>query len=72
MLGVAAGVVSHARLCQEATRDDKAVDPPLWLLMPTDIEGGELREELQLAVRQMVVDPPCHPRRGKEACRNET
>src|SRR5215472_8626656 len=40
MLGMAAGVVGHARLGQEATRRDKAVDPPLWLLVPT---GGTSR-----------------------------
>ena len=28
--------------------------------VPADIEGGELREELQLAVGQVVVDPPRH------------
>src|SRR6516165_7682585 len=60
MLGVSARVVSHARPGQQATWRDKAVDPPLWLLVPTDIEGGELWEKLQLAIRQMVVDPPCH------------
>ena len=60
MLGAAAGVVGHARFGQQATWRDKAVDPPLWLLVPTDIEGGELREELQLAIRQVVVDPPRH------------
>ena len=26
--------------------------------MPTDVEGGVLREELQFAVGQMVMDPP--------------
>src|SRR5215469_5354149 len=60
MLGVAASVVGHARLGQQASRRDKAVDPPLWLLVPADIECSELGKELQLAVRQMVVDPPCH------------
>src|SRR5262245_7325987 len=60
MLGMAAGVVGHARLGQEATRRDKAVDPPFWQLVPTAIESGELWEKLQFAVRQMVVDPPCH------------
>src|ERR1044071_1343946 len=29
-------------------------------LMPADIERGELRKKLQLAVRQVVVNPPCH------------
>jgi hypothetical protein len=42
------------------TRRNKAVDPALWALMPSDVEGSELREELQLAIRKVVVDPPGH------------
>jgi hypothetical protein len=51
------GVVGHAWFGQQATWRDKAVDPPFWLLVPTDIEGGELWEELRFAIRQMVVNP---------------
>src|SRR5258708_9017211 len=52
-------VVGHSRSRQAALRGDKAVDPPPRPLMPADTEGGQFGEELQLAVRQMVMDPPC-------------
>ena len=59
-------VVGHSWSRQAALRGDKAVDPPLWLLMPADVEGGQFGEELQLAVRQVVMDPPgeCAPIRA--------
>ena len=57
--GMRTVVVGHSRSRQAALRGDKAVDPPPRPLMPADIEGGQFGEELQLAVRQMVRDPPC-------------
>src|SRR5580700_1770422 len=51
-------VVGHTRSRQAALRGDKAVDPPPRPLMPTDVEGGQFGEELELAVRQVVMDPP--------------
>src|SRR5713101_9521118 len=56
-------VVGHSRSRQAALRGDKAIDPPSRLLMPADVEGGQFGEELQLTVRQMVMDPPgeCAP-----------
>src|SRR6516225_7791001 len=58
--GMGPGVVFHPGSRQTSTRRDKAVDPPPRLLMPPDIEGSKLREELHLAVREMVMDPPGH------------
>jgi len=62
---VFACVVLEARLSQEAARRDEAIDCPLRLLMPSNIEGGEIGKELEIAVGQMVMDPPGHglPRR---------
>src|ERR1700738_2542709 len=59
-------VVGHSRSRQAALRGDKAVTPPPRPLMPADVEGGQFGEELQLAVRQMVMDPPgkCAPIRA--------
>src|SRR5205809_3526959 len=57
---MAASVVLHPQSRQTSARRDKAVDPPLRTLMPPDIEGGKLREELQLAVLQVVMNPPGH------------
>src|ERR1700730_6575253 len=56
-------VVGHSRSRQAALRADKAVDPPPPPLMPADVKGGQFGEELQLAVRQIVMDPPgkCAP-----------
>jgi hypothetical protein len=57
--GMRAVVIGHFRSRQAALRGDKAVDPALRPLMPADVEGGQFREELQLAARQVVTDPPC-------------
>src|SRR6516162_9210573 len=59
-LGMVALVTFHPRSRQAPARRDKAVDPALGTLVPPDVEGRELREELELAVRQVVVDPPSH------------
>src|SRR5438445_9609309 len=53
-------VVGETGLGQISARRNEAVDRPLRPLMPADVEGGELGEELKIAVRQMVVDPPGH------------
>jgi hypothetical protein len=49
-------VVGHSWLRQAALRGDKAVNAPQRPLMPADVEGGQFGEELQLALRQMVMD----------------
>src|SRR3984893_14967384 len=61
--GMRTVVVGHSWSRQAALRGDKAVDPPPRPLMPADVEGSRFGEELQLAVRQMVMDPPaeCAP-----------
>src|ERR1700746_991582 len=51
-------MVGHPRSRQAALRGDKTVDPPPRPLMAADVEGGQFGEELQLAVRQVVMDPP--------------
>src|SRR5215470_17064803 len=55
-----APMILHPWSRQTAPWRDEAVDPALWTLVPPDVEGRELREELQLAIRQMVMDPPRH------------
>src|SRR6266436_4006842 len=55
--GMRTVVVGHSWSPQAALRVNEAVDP--LPLMPADVEGGQFGEELQLAVRQMVMDPPC-------------
>src|SRR5712671_2230791 len=56
-------VIGHSRSRQAALRGNKAINPPPRPLMPAEVEGGQLGEELQLAVRQVVMDPPgeCAP-----------
>src|SRR5215471_13296634 len=39
---------------------DKAVDPALRTLVLPDAEGREFREELQVAVRQVIMNPLRH------------
>lgn len=55
-----AGMVRHRRTGEAAAWRNETIDPPSGALMPTDIEGGEFREEFQMAIRQMIVDPPRH------------
>ena len=59
-LGLDSRVILQPWSRQTAPRRDEAVDPALWTLMPPNVEGRELREELQLAIREMVMDPPSH------------
>src|ERR1700750_3080573 len=65
-MAVIAIVVRESRFREKATRYDEAVDRPLRCLVPTDIKSEQLRKELQLAVWQIVMNPPCHclPARG--------
>src|SRR5262245_20494990 len=70
--GVTAAMVRHARPRQIPARRSKAVDRLPRRLMPTDVEGAELGKELELAVGQVIVDPPGHGlpgRAGREAIR---
>ena len=53
-------MILHPWPRKTTTRRNKAVDPSLWTLMPPDVEGSELREELHLAIRKVVMDPPGH------------
>jgi hypothetical protein len=53
-------VILHPWPRKTTTRRNKAVDSALWALMPSDVEGSELREELQLAIRKVVMDSPGH------------
>jgi len=55
-----APMILHPWSRQTPPRRDEAVDPALWALVPPNVEGRELREELQLAIREMVMDPPSH------------
>src|SRR5215472_10155494 len=55
-----APMIVHARLCKAAARVDVAVDAPAGPLVPADIECSKFREELQLAVGKIVMDPPRH------------
>jgi hypothetical protein len=57
---VIAVVVCKTGLGEKATRRREACDPAARDLMPSDVERRELREELQFAVRKMVVYPPRH------------
>src|SRR6516162_8022053 len=59
-LGMDAPMILHPWSRQTTPRRDEAVDPALWTLVPPNVEGRELREELQLAIREMVMDPPSH------------
>ena len=56
-----ARVVGHAGLGEEAARGDEAGDAAAREFVPADVEGQQLWE-LQLAIGQMVVDPPRHRR----------
>ena len=57
---VVTGLIGHPRARQASARSDKTVDAPPRPLAPADIKGGKFPEELQLAVGEMVVDPPRH------------
>lgn len=59
-VAVIAGVVRKTRPGQKASRGYETVDRPFRRLMPADVERRQLREDLQLAVRKVVMDPPCH------------
>jgi len=61
---VTALVVRHAGFGQAAARLDEGLDLACRLLVPLDVEGGELRKELKLAVRQVIMNPPGHPLPG--------
>jgi len=64
---VVAGLIGHSRARQASTRSDETIDAPPRPLTPADIEGGKLREELQLAVGEMgrgsTTPSPANPRR---------
>ena len=57
-------VVRKSRFGEYATRRRETRNSSPRELVPTDIERGKLRKELQFAVRQVVVDPPRHRRPG--------
>src|SRR3954469_12334525 len=53
-------VTGYAGLGEQAARRGEAGDPAQLPLVPANVECRELREELELAVGQMVVNPPRH------------
>ena len=59
-----AGLIVHARARQAAARRDEAVDAPPRPFAPADVERREFRKELQLAIGEMVVDPPAIARQS--------
>jgi len=62
--GMRTVVIGHSRSRQAALRGNKAVNPPPRPLMPADVEGGQFGEELQLAVRHVVMDPQTSARQS--------
>ena len=57
---VIAIVVGKSGLGQKPTWRDETVNRPFWRFVPSDIERQKFREELQLAVGKIVVNPPRH------------
>src|SRR6516165_6490562 len=55
-----APMIVHARSCKAAARVDEAVDTSAGPLVPADIECSKFREELQLAVGKIVMNPQRH------------
>src|SRR6059058_1569004 len=53
-------MVRQSRFGQHATRRCETRNTTPRELVPADIECGKLRKKLQLAVRQVVVNPPRH------------
>ena len=53
-----AHMVRHRGLGKAALRVGVAVDCPVGRLMPGNVESCQFRIELELAVRQVVVNPP--------------
>jgi hypothetical protein len=53
-------MIGDTGLGQVAARRDEAVDRSFWLLLPTDVEGRQLGEELQVAVWEVVMKPLGH------------
>ena len=60
LVAMITAVVRQSGFSKQTAWWSKTRDAAPGQLVPADIEGGELREELQLAIRQMIVDPPCH------------
>src|SRR5687768_14255786 len=56
--GMAALMVGHAGFGQAALGIDVAVDAPPRSFVPLDVEGCELRIELEMGIGEMIVDPP--------------
>src|SRR5215831_13058179 len=55
-----APMIVHARSGKTAARVDEAVDAPAGPLVPAAIECSKFWEELQLAVGEIVMNPPRH------------
>ena len=51
-------MIGHSPLGKTAFGRGKAVNATLGLLMPSDVESAKLGEEMQAAVRQMIMNPP--------------
>ena len=55
-----ARMIVHAGFRQGASRAGVAIDPPLGLVTPCQVEGGADRIELHARVGKVVVNPPRH------------
>ena len=51
-------MIFHPRLGQASSGRDETVDPPFRMFAPKDVEGAELGVELEMRVRQVIMDPP--------------
>src|SRR5262249_41773109 len=58
--GGIAGMVGGARVCQGSARRDVAEERSPGHFGPAAIEGGQFWKKLQLAIGQMIMNPPCH------------
>ena len=57
---VAAFVVWQTRFGENTPRRRKTRNSASWIFVPANVERCELRKELKLGVRQMIMYPPCH------------
>ena len=65
MLRVIAFMVCHPRFSQASLLGDVAINAPLRAFMPTYVKSGQLGEETQITVWQIVMDIP---REGLPLC----
>src|SRR5262245_27029998 len=56
-----AAMIRIRRSCETTFRLDETVDPSRRIFKPLNVEGTELRIELEMTVRKVVVNPPSEP-----------